>query len=127
MRWFAARCDMIILCFDAHKLDISDEFADTIGALKGNEEKIRVVLNKCDSITHQELMRVYVFRLFILISQSYGALMWSLGKVLITPEVTRVYISSFWDQPYKNRTLETLFNKERADLVTVLTMKSFIR
>ena len=27
--------------------------------------------------------------------------MWSLGKVLGTPEVARVYIGSFWDQPLR--------------------------
>ena len=29
----------------------------------------------------------------------YGALMWSLGKVIKTPECVRVYIGSFWESP----------------------------
>lgn len=32
----------------------------------------------------------------------YGALMWSLGKVMQTPEVCRVYIGSFWEAPLSN-------------------------
>ena len=67
--WFASRADMILLLFDAHKLDISDEFQSTIKACKGQDDKIRVVLNKADKVTSQQLMRVY------------GAMMWSLGKV----------------------------------------------
>lgn len=68
--------DRIILLFDAHKLDISDEFSEVIRALKNHEDKMRVVLNKADQINTQQLMRVY------------GALMWSLGKIINTPEVT---------------------------------------
>lgn len=82
MEWFAERVDRIILLFDAHKLDISDEFRRSIEALKGHDDKIRIVLNKADMVDHQQLMRVY------------GALMWSLGKVLQTPEVT--FLSLFF-------------------------------
>jgi GTP-binding protein EngB required for normal cell division len=81
--WFAQRADLILLLFDAHKLDISDEFQGVIKSLKGQDDKIRVVLNKADKVSSQSLMRVY------------GAMMWSLGKVVNTPEVMRVYIGSF--------------------------------
>lgn len=87
LEWFAERVDRIILLFDAHKLDISDEFSEVIKALKNHEDKMRVVLNKADQIETQQLMRVY------------GALMWSLGKIVNTPEVIRVYIGSFWSHP----------------------------
>lgn len=42
IEWFAERCDRILLLFDAHKLDISDEFKRVMGSLKGHDEKIRV-------------------------------------------------------------------------------------
>ncbi|KAJ1819669.1 hypothetical protein LPJ75_001132, partial [Coemansia sp. RSA 2598] len=75
-------------------LDISDEFKGAIQSLRGHEDKVRVVLNKCDQVSQQQLMRVY------------GALMWSLGKVIPTPEVKRVYLGSFWPRyktPVGNR------------------------
>ena len=46
----------------------------------------------------------------------YGALMWSLGKVINTPEVSRVYIGSFWDQPYLFDEQRGLFEAEQEDL-----------
>lgn len=79
LEWFAERVDRIILLFDAHKLDISDEFSEVIRALKNHEDKMRVVLNKADQISTQQLMRVY------------GALMWSLGKIINTPEVILIH------------------------------------
>lgn len=104
LEWFAERVDRILLLFDAHKLDISDEFKRAIDAVKGYDDKIRIILNKADMIDHQQLMRVY------------GALMWSLGKVLNTPEVARVYIGSYWDNPLHFDTNRKLFELEEQDL-----------
>ncbi|CAL9113980.1 unnamed protein product [Musa textilis] len=110
--WFAAKCDLILLLFDPHKLDISDEFKRVIGSLRGHDDKIRVVLNKSDQVDTQQLMRVY------------GALMWSLGKVLNTPEVMRVYIGSFNDKPIKEAAVgplgKELFEREQDDLLSDL-------
>lgn len=47
---------------------------------------------------------------------SYGALMWSLGRVIKNPEVTRVYLGSFWDQPLRYDYFKDLFAVEQMDL-----------
>lgn len=104
IEWFAERVDRIVLLFDAHKLDISDEFRRVIEGIRGYDDKIRIVLNKADMVDHQQLMRVY------------GALMWSLGKVLNTPEVSRVYIGSFWASPLHFDSNRKLFELEEQDL-----------
>jgi hypothetical protein len=103
--WFASRADLILLLFDAHKLDISDEFRNAIESLKGNDDKIRCILNKADQVDRQKLMRVY------------GALMWSMGKVMKTPEVLRVYVGSYWDQPLVFADNKELFDMEQKDLM----------
>jgi len=104
MKWFAERADLIIIMFDAHKLDISDELKRVIEMMKPHADKVRIVLNKADSIDTQQLMRVY------------GALMWQLGKVMNTPEVCRVYMGSFWGNPLVNTEQAALLNREKLDL-----------
>jgi len=104
LEWFAARVDIVLLLFDAHKLDISDELRRAIEALSRWDDKIRIILNKADGVDGQQLMRVY------------GALMWSLGKVLKCPEVPRVYIGSWWDKQLGHAAFRTLFELEEQDL-----------
>ncbi|KAK2847058.1 hypothetical protein Q5P01_010057 [Channa striata] len=105
LRWFAERVDRIILLFDSHKLEFSDELTRAFGALCGYEDKLRVILNKADRVDSQQLMRVY------------GALMWSLGKVFRTPEVLRVYIGSFWSEPRQMCDHYQLIELEEEDLL----------
>eukprot|EP00550_Attheya_septentrionalis_P000201 CAMPEP_0198290294 /NCGR_PEP_ID=MMETSP1449-20131203/8223_1 /TAXON_ID=420275 /ORGANISM="Attheya septentrionalis, Strain CCMP2084" /LENGTH=570 /DNA_ID=CAMNT_0043988787 /DNA_START=10 /DNA_END=1725 /DNA_ORIENTATION=+ len=116
--WFADRADLILLLFDAHKLDISDELKGAIDALKGHEDKIRCILNKADQIDRQQLMRVY------------GALLWSLGKTMSSPEVTRVYVGSFWQEPLRSMDNAALFEDEERDLMkdlAILPRQSAVR
>lgn len=153
--WFAAKCDLILLLFDPHKLDISDEFKRVIGSLRGHDDKIRIVLNKADQVDAQQASNSiflllcicvlfkyatpatylilsfepwYLNSLTLLISNCqssdikrkkinfqlmrvYGALLWSLGKVLNTPEVMRVYIGygHHHQRPYICQTVDQIF------------------
>jgi len=104
-RWFATKSDMIFLFFDAHSLDINDEFRKVVQTCYGdNIKKVRIVLNKADGFTSLELLRVY------------GSLMWALGKVFTCPEAVVVYVGSFRDGELQNKELEDLFNKSTAEL-----------
>lgn len=66
--WFAAKCDLILLLFDPHKLDISDEFKRVIASLRGHDDKIRVVLNKADQVDTQQVTYYYPYYYFYLYS-----------------------------------------------------------
>ena len=108
IKWWAQHSDRVLILFDPNKLDISDEFRSVIEELKVHAGKVRVVLNKADEVEPQKLMRVY------------GALMWSLGSIVASPEVPRVYIGSFWDAPFREGGMSALMEAEEADLVNEL-------
>jgi len=114
-KWFADRADMILLLFDAHKLDISDEYQTVIESIResGNAGKIRCVLNKADSVDKEELVRVY------------GSLMWSMGKIFRTPEVARVYCGSFWNEELRHDDFQQMFDNDEDELVTELRSLPF--
>mmetsp|Transcript_131 Transcript_131/g.194 ORF Transcript_131/g.194 Transcript_131/m.194 type:complete len:457 (-) Transcript_131:190-1560(-) len=100
-RWLATRADLILLTFDAHKLDISDEYQEVMEVLRPHADKVRCVLNKADQIDATNLVRVY------------GALLWNVGKVLRTPEIAKVFTSSFWTQPYRYEDHKQLFDEDK--------------
>ncbi|KAH6755060.1 EPS15 homology domain 1 [Perilla frutescens var. hirtella] len=51
--WFAMKYDLILLLFDPHKLDVSNEFKRVIESLRGHDDKIHVVFNKADQVDTQ--------------------------------------------------------------------------
>jgi hypothetical protein len=107
-RWFAERSDLILLLFDAYKLDISDEFRGVIEELHAHDDKVHCILNKADQLDSESLMRVY------------GALLWSMGKIFRGAEVTRVYVGSFNDEPLVRPEYAQLFEKDRRVLMEQL-------
>ncbi|EKG02904.1 sarcoplasmic reticulum glycoprotein, putative,sarcalumenin precursor, putative [Trypanosoma cruzi] len=105
-RWFAERSDLIFILFDPSKLDAGIELKMMFKhAFRGMEGKVRIVLNKADSINTQELMRVY------------GSIFWNLSNLINCTEPPRVYVGSFWDQPYKKGAFTLLFTEEKTDLL----------
>lgn len=104
-RWFAERSDLILLLFDCSKLDISDEFKSVIEELQPHEDKVHCVLNKADQLDQESLMRVY------------GALLWSMGRILKGAEVARIYVGSFHDKPLLREEHKYLFDKDREALM----------
>lgn len=109
-KWFADRSDLILLLFDSHKLDISDELKEIINKIRpNNDDKIRCVLNKADGVQREQFVRVY------------GSLMWSMGKIFQTPEVLRVYTGSYWDRELRCKDFQKMFMADERLLLEELT------
>lgn len=104
-QWFIDRADLIFLVFDPTKLDVGGELEMLFRQMKGRESQIRLILNKADSLSTQDLMRVY------------GALFWSMAPLINVTEPPRVYVSSFWPMDYSADTSRDLFMREEISLL----------
>lgn len=105
MKWFINRSNLIFIVFDPSKLDVGTELESIFKQLKGKESQIRIILNKADSLTSQELMRVY------------GALFWNFAPLINVVEPPRVYVGSFWSKNFRPLTNHDLFLKEEISLL----------
>lgn len=104
-QWFIDRADLIFVVFDPTKLDVGLELEMLFNQLKGREAQLRLILNKADTVSTQELMRVY------------GALFWSLAPLINVTEPPRVYTGSFWSKPHQTSANQELFQKEEVSLL----------
>ena len=146
VQWWVQHADRILLLFDAHKLDMSDEFKAIVNMLGEHAGKARrraaprraILLGARNSVARNSApaqfgaifptaapssaqVRVVLNKADAVPAQNlmrvYGALMWMLGGVVASPEVPRVYIGSFWDKPFINAEMAELMEMEEGDLI----------
>ncbi|XP_059155633.1 sarcalumenin-like [Physella acuta] len=104
IEWFFQRASIIYLVFDPTKLEVGSELEVVFNMLKGHDGKVKLLLNKADTVSQQELMKVY------------GALFWSLAPLIHSVEPPRVYIGSFWSKKRSNHPLANLFEEEESTM-----------
>lgn len=90
-QWFIDHADLIILVYDYAKLDIGPETEALLDQLKGRESQVRIVLNKADEITAEELLKIQ------------GNLVWNVSPLMASVEPPTLYAGSFWSKPYQVR------------------------
>jgi len=109
MGWFARRAALIIIFFDVNKMGVSTEMKSVLDNIQGNEEKIRIVFNKADTVDERDL------------AGSLAGLRHNLAKSMPTPEVPEVYVTSLasLNNQYKieNQTFVDWFSKDKDKLL----------
>ena len=78
-----------MLVYDYAKLDIGPETEALLDQLKGRESQVRIILNKADEITAEELLKIQ------------GNLVWNVSPLMASMEPPTLYAGSFWSRPYK--------------------------
>jgi len=109
MGWFARRAALIVIFFDVNKMGVSTEMKTVLDNIQGNEEKIRIVFNKSDTVDERDL------------AGSLAGLRHNLAKSMPTPEVPEVYVTSLDSlaNEYKvdNKTFVDWFSKDKEKLL----------
>jgi len=88
-QWFIDHADLIVLVYDYSKLDIGPETEALLDQLKGRESQVRIILNKADEITAEELLKIQ------------GNLVWNVSPLMASVEPPTLYAGSFWSRPYQ--------------------------
>jgi len=104
-QWFIDHADLIVLVYDYAKLDIGPETEALLDQLKGREQQVRILLNKADEITAEELLKIQ------------GNLVWNVSPLMASAEPPTLYAGSFWSQPYKNGAPKRLLKSQEQSLL----------
>ena len=89
------------MVYDYAKLDIGPETEALLDQLKGRESQVRIILNKADEITAEELLKIQ------------GNLVWNVSPLMASMEPPTLYAGSFWSRPYKvSNTFDPKLNLE---------------
>merc|ERR1719158_904882 len=104
-QWFIDHADLIILVYDYAKLDIGPETEALLDQLKGRESQVRILLNKADEITAEELLKIQ------------GNLVWNVSPLMSSLEPPTLYAGSFWSHPYKEGAPKKLLKAQERSLL----------
>jgi hypothetical protein len=81
VRWFADRCDVVLVFFDPEKPGTTGETLQVFTqSLSGMDHKLLIVLNKMDRFESLEDF-----------ARAYGALCWNLGKVIPRKDLPHIF------------------------------------
>jgi len=104
-QWFIDHADLIILVYDYAKLDIGPETEALLDQLKGRESQVRILLNKADEITAEELLKIQ------------GNLVWNVSPLMASVEPPTMYASSMWSKPYRAGAPKRLLKSQEMSLL----------
>jgi len=109
MGWFARRAALILIFFDVNKTGVSTEMMQVLNTIQGNEEKIKIVFNKADTVSDIDL------------TGSLAGLKFHLAKSMPTPEVPKIFVTSLetLEDKYKTSNQEYIewFTKDKSQLL----------
>uniref|UniRef100_A0A0K0F5M2 Dynamin_N domain-containing protein n=1 Tax=Strongyloides venezuelensis TaxID=75913 RepID=A0A0K0F5M2_STRVS len=101
LRYFCQRVEMIVVLFDVNRLGSC--VPKIMKLLEPFKEKIKVILNKSDTISPDSLLKVR------------ENLLWQLAKVINTYDIVNLYYGSYWDYDYDETFMTTIIKKDQKE------------